>query len=373
MEKYDVAVIGGGIAGSVAARFSAEHGFRTLLIERSKTPRNKSCSGIQFVYLEKLVGAKIPREKLCRNELCKVEIITPSGKTLRGQMKMLNFWRSTFDSWLNSVAIKAGADFRDEARLLDFEEDGTGLSLRIQTKEGIWQVCTRYLIAADGLYSRIRKKLRPNDFQKRAHGGSLNYYCVGETSLDPNTLYMVYNREFAPLMFAWAYLKDDQWVIGTGADESPKEYASRFFDYIQKQYRFRGEIVRREGFASSLTGGVYLGEGPLLLAGDAAGLIDLYRGLGMDNAALSARHAVKAIIASEKKGHPAIEYYRKLMRGMVHKLQVNAQKQRMRYGSNEELEASLSPLNILKGGLLMILANRVNAVLPPEKVITLPL
>jgi flavin-dependent dehydrogenase len=184
---------------------------------------------------------------------------------------------------------------------------------------------------------------------------------------------MVYNREFAPLMFAWAYLKDDQWVIGTGADESPKGYASRFFDYIQKQYRFRGEIVRREGFASSLTGGVYLGEGPLLLAGDAAGLIDLYRGLGMDNAALSARHAVKAIIASEKKGHPAIEYYRKLMRGMVHKLQVNAQKQRMRYGSNEELEASLSPLNILKGGLLMILANRVNAVLPPEKVITLPL
>jgi flavin-dependent dehydrogenase len=373
MEKYDIAVIGGGIAGSVAARFSADHGFKTLFIERKKTPRNKSCSGIQFKYLEKLVGAKIPREKLCRNELYKLEIITPNGKTLTGQMKMLNFWRSTFDSWLNSLAAEAGADFRDEAQLLDFEEDGTGLTLRIQVKDGVWQVHSRYLIAADGLTSRIRKKIRPEDFQKRAHGGSLNYYCIGETSLDPNTLYMVYNRDFAPLMFAWAYLKDDQWVIGTGADESLKEYANRFFDYIRNRYGFRGEIVRREGFASPSIGGVFLGEGPLLLAGDAAGLIDLYRGLGMDNAALSARHAVKAIITSEKHGLSAIECYRKLMSGMVHKLQVNARKQRMRYSSNKDLEASLSIPSMLKGGLLMILANMVNVMLPPEKVLTLPL
>ncbi|UCF45510.1 MAG: NAD(P)-binding protein, partial [Candidatus Bathyarchaeota archaeon] len=33
MQDYDVAVVGGGIAGSVAARFSARHGFKTLLLE----------------------------------------------------------------------------------------------------------------------------------------------------------------------------------------------------------------------------------------------------------------------------------------------------------------------------------------------------
>jgi flavin-dependent dehydrogenase len=38
MEEYDVIVVGGGIAGSVAARFSAEHGFKTLLLEKYKTP-----------------------------------------------------------------------------------------------------------------------------------------------------------------------------------------------------------------------------------------------------------------------------------------------------------------------------------------------
>ncbi|MEN3016306.1 MAG: FAD-dependent oxidoreductase [Candidatus Methanosuratincola petrocarbonis] len=120
MEEYDVAVVGGGVAGSVAARFAAKNGLKTLLIEKFKTPRNKPCSGIQFGYFEKLIGERIPREKLCRNELSKVEMVTPKDKVLKGRMKMLNFWRSTFDSWLNMLAADAGADFRDNASLIDF-------------------------------------------------------------------------------------------------------------------------------------------------------------------------------------------------------------------------------------------------------------
>lgn len=373
MERYDVVVVGGGIAGSVAARFSAEHGFKTLLIEKSKTPRNKPCSGIQFTYLEKLVGVKVPPEKLCKNELCQIEIVSPSGKTLKGRMRMLNFWRSTFDSWLNGVAANSGADFQDKTRLVDWQVNGKEMALKVQSNRHIRQLCTRYLIAADGLYSQIRKKLRPSDFLKKTSEGALNYYCVGETSLDPNTLYMVHNREFSPLMFAWAYLKDDQWVIGTGADQHLREHADRFFDFIQARYGFRGEIVRREGFASPLIGGVYLGQGNLLLAGDAAGLVDLYRGLGMDNAALSARLAIKAIVASEENGRPAIECYQQLMKGIVRKLQANAERQAARYSTNESLETSLAPMNMLKDGLLMTLANVVNNILPPDRIITLPL
>ena len=50
MNTYDVTVVGGGIAGSVAAQFAARAGLKTLLIEKLKTPRNKACSGIQFPY-----------------------------------------------------------------------------------------------------------------------------------------------------------------------------------------------------------------------------------------------------------------------------------------------------------------------------------
>ncbi len=129
MEEYDVCVVGGGVAGSVAARFSAKQGFKTLLIEKYKTPRNKPCSGIQFSYFEKLVGKKIPKEKLCKNELYKVDMITPSGKTLGGKMKMLNFWRSTFDSWLNQLAIEQGAEFQDNTALVEFVKTQKGINL----------------------------------------------------------------------------------------------------------------------------------------------------------------------------------------------------------------------------------------------------
>ena len=64
METYDVVSVGGGIAGSIAARLAAENGMKSLLIEKAQTPRDKPCSGIQFGYFERLVGRKIPKDKL---------------------------------------------------------------------------------------------------------------------------------------------------------------------------------------------------------------------------------------------------------------------------------------------------------------------
>ncbi|MEM3506638.1 MAG: NAD(P)/FAD-dependent oxidoreductase [Candidatus Bathyarchaeia archaeon] len=259
MENYDLVVVGGGIAGSVAARFAAKSGFKTLLVEKYKTPRNKPCSGIQFQYFEKLIGEKIPHEKLCKNELLKVEIITPKGRVLKGKMKMLNFWRSIFDSWLNSLAANAGADFHDNTSLIDFDKTKDGVIVKIATKNMRKEVKASYLIGADGMLSSIRRKLRPQDFDKKASGTTINYYFVGEANLDPNTLYMFYKREFCPLMFAWVYLKDDKWVIGTGASENPLEYANRFFNYVKEKYRLHGEVVKKEGFSSTLKGYYWLG------------------------------------------------------------------------------------------------------------------
>jgi len=91
--------------------------------------------------------------------------------------------------------------------------------------------------------------MRPQNFDKKATGATVNYYFVGEAELDPNTLYMFYNREFCPLMFAWVYLKVDKWVIRTGANQNPLEYANRFFNYVKQKYRLCGEIVKREGLS----------------------------------------------------------------------------------------------------------------------------
>lgn len=373
MEKYDVTIVGGGIAGSVAARFSAKKGYKTLLIEKYKTPRNKPCSGIQFPYFEKLIGKKIPKEKLCKNELNKAEMITPKGKTIGGKMKMLNFWRSTFDSWLNQIAIEEGAEFQDETTLMEFKQNSKDIDVTMLQDAKTIQIKTHFLIGADGMVSGIRKKLQPESFHLKNLGMAINYYFEGEGDLDPNKLYMYYNRDFCPLMFAWVYLKDEKWVIGTGANENAVDYANRFYDHVKEKYSLKGSIVKKEGFASAQKISTFLGEGNVLLAGDAAGLIDLYRGVGMDLAALSGRLAIKAIISSEKTGKPVLQFYEKFMKKTVNKFASNEKKQAKRYASNDSLEKSLSSTNLLKDGLLMMAANQINRILPAEKVILLPI
>jgi len=82
---------------------------------------------------------------------------------------------------------------------------------------------------------------------------------------------------------------------------------------------------------------------------------------------------VKAIIASEGSGKPAIESYQGFMQGMLRKIRVSAKKQAKRYASTASLEASLAPGSMLMSGLLMMTANLANTLLPPEKIITLPL
>ncbi len=221
MKEFDVFIAGGGIAGSVAAKFAAKGGLKTLFVERYKTPRMKSCSGIQFPYLEKTIGEKIPSEKLCTNELSKVSIVRPDGKITKAPFKMLNFTRDVFDDWLNQVAIKNGAEFRDECTLIEWEIKTKNIIVTISDKDkNLEQIEVKYLIDATGLMPTVRMKMRSEDFEKKSTGATINYNFDGEGDLEPNRLYQYWNLEYNNMMFAWIYKKDDLWVIGTGYDKN---------------------------------------------------------------------------------------------------------------------------------------------------------
>lgn len=375
MKRYDVVVVGGGIAGSVAARYTSAGGLKTLLVEKHKTPRNKPCTGLQFEYFEKLIGVRIPPSRLCSNELYKMEIILPSGMVFPTRMKMLNFWRTKFDAWLNLVALSTGAEFRDETHLVDFDQKGHLTIIKVRSGTHEEWIETRYLVAADGINSTIRKKIAPKDFVEKASRGTQTCYFEGQADFDPNTCYMFYNCEFNPLAFGVVYLKDDLWMITTGADQNLKEYMERFYQHVFHKYNLKGKVVRKEGFAFQLKGGIFLGQGNLLMVGDAAGLLDMNRVLGMDNAAISGRHAASAILEAEENGLPALINYKRQMSEHVEQIENGIKKMAAtnRYRSNKELESSLMSPEYIKSGILMLAANLVNKFLPPEEIITLPL
>lgn len=378
MEDFDVVIIGGSIAGSVAGRYLAEAGMRTLIVEAAKTPREKPCSGIQFGYFEKLLGRKIPKDKLCQNQLKSLYMEYPNGKSFKVPFSMLNFTRDVFDNWLNEIAVEAGANFRDGVRCTEFERKQQSFIVKLRPKhQDIEQVKTKYLIAADGLTSSIRRKLKPQDFSQKPLAPTMNYYLrtIGDGDLDPHTLYQFWNLNYNNLMFAWAYKKNDLWVIGTGHTDNVIERCDMLLKYVKNTFRLQGDIVKREGYASTFRldapNHVFLGTNNLFFAGDAAGLVDMYRGLGMDAAALSGRLAAKAIIKSEKNKIPAIKLYEKKMRKIIIKINKNSEKQLLTYKSNDELLQALKK-SFLKMGISTLFASLLNKILPPNKIKLLP-
>lgn len=382
MKEYDVFIAGGAIAGPVAAKFCAKQNLKTLLVEKAKVPREKPCSGIQFPYFEKIIGDRIPRDRLCNNVLSKVEMHFPNGKVISSNFPMLNFMRDTFDEWLCILAQNYGAEFRDGCSFKDFDETDDGIIVHLETENGPETIKTKYVIDATGMRPVIRRKLKKGGgFQKGSTGAALNYYFTANGNLEPDKLYQFWDIEYNNMMFAWVYNKTlddgkDYWVVGTGYDKDIYMRLDSFFEHIKELYQLKNvKIVKKEGYSSSMTFSdeerIWLGEKYFLMVGDAAGLIDLTRGVGMDSAALSGRLAAKAIGLSQKNGKPVIDVYSQLMKNLVKQTRKNQQAGILSFKSNKDLQAYLDE-GMLKMGLNMFVQRFLNKLRSAEQQVMLP-
>ena len=383
MESYDVFIAGGGIGGSVAAKFAAKGGLKTLFVEKCKTPRAKPCSGIQFKYFEKILGERIPRDRLCNVQITRTRMYFPDGSSLGARFSVLNYMRKTFDHWLNRVAQENGAQFRDECEFLDFVENEKGVTATIVSRgKEPEQVKARYAVDATGLSSLpMRRKLRPQDFGEKTRGGGMNYYLDGEADLDPNTLYQFWDLRFSDAMFAWIYTKTlddgkDYWVVGTGCtSDDLLERQTLFYEYVWNKFNMKGRIVDKEEYLTTIDmkskDRVWLGKDRILMVGDAAGLMDGVRGVGQDAAALSGRLLAKAILLSDQKGTTALGVYTELMKSITKQTRQNQEREIRKFQTNEELQRHLKK-GLVSSGLKFVLQSFLNKFRSPEKQRLLP-
>jgi flavin-dependent dehydrogenase len=192
----------------------------------------------------------------------------------------------------------------------------------------------------------------------------------GEGDLDPETLYQIWNLKFNNIMFAWIYKKSDLWVVGTGYDAQIRKHQDLFLDYVKERYHFDGEIVKEEGFSSNINfsnpSRVWLGQDRILMVGDAAGLIDTTRGVGMDTAALSGQLVAKAIINADHSNKSALSLYQRYMKKPVKQTQKNQLRGINNFTTNEELQKHLEK-SMLKTGLAMFFHNFLNRFRSLEK------
>src|SRR3954468_22899965 len=161
---FDVAIVGGGPAGSSTAAFCAMAGLRTLILERKQFPRKKVCGDCVnpacWPILRRLNLADRVRS-LPHGKLEQVEFLGIGGRRLEidlpgGDEGEIAVKRSLFDELLLNRAIELGTEVVQMATV-------TALSPPDPRTEH-WKICAgdknftaRILVAADGRNSSVAR------------------------------------------------------------------------------------------------------------------------------------------------------------------------------------------------------------------------
>jgi menaquinone-9 beta-reductase len=162
MGVFDVAVVGGGPAGSVCAAFCAVAGLRTVVIEREKFPREKVCgdclnSGCWPILRQLGIEKKVRESRHARlasvafiglHDRC-IEVELPQGEEAEIAIK-----RSVFDALLLDRARQLGADIRETRTLTSLEKTNRDWELTIA--DG-FAFRAQVLVAADGRNSTVAR------------------------------------------------------------------------------------------------------------------------------------------------------------------------------------------------------------------------
>lgn len=274
---FDYIVVGASVAGNVFCQ-NIKGNKMVLMIDKAEYGRYKSCSGIQFRYVDKLLSRKIPDHVLCTNQIDHVEFFV-NGRRFRGKYPLLNFHRDRFDKFLTDETSKLNnIEIHHNEFFKTYERDNE--TIVVETDKNVYRC--KFLIDASGLRSPIRK------IDGKDHGGTLNsYYSVESSDLDKNTCYQFYDDR-SDAMFSWVYFKDDLLCIGNGMKNMDFASNARSFrDDVLTRFNVKGKLVKEEGYSAPLLP-VKLRDGSVFFIGDAAGLLSLERGVGIDIAIKSA-------------------------------------------------------------------------------------
>ena len=166
-ESFDVVVVGGGPGGSAAAKRCAREGFKTLLLEKRRLPRDKVCTGmIMGPWAHDVIqwefGA-LPQGVLVSPQGLSGHMIHVPGAPSRVlEWRTPLAWRKDLDFWMNQRAADEGVEIRDGIRVTGVSQTGNQcfVAFKQEGKEPR-RLRTRFVIGADGAASAVRKSLFP--------------------------------------------------------------------------------------------------------------------------------------------------------------------------------------------------------------------
>jgi len=300
--RFDVAVVGAGPAGSIAAWTLARGGARVAIVDGSH-PREKPCGGGVTGRALALVAGALDGAPLPKVTIASARFEDPSGASVSvalphgdGSRSMIVAARAAFDAALVEAACRAGATLvREPVRDLSITADAVSLVTPAGT------ISAGGVIGADGANSLVRRRVaRP--FRREQLSIGTGYYAHGIGSDE-----IIIRFVADPPGYIWSFPRPGHLAIGicAQADEADAgQLRQACADWIRNSrvapdarleaYSWPIPSLHAQDFDAETCAG-----SRWMLAGDAAGLVDPITREGIYFALLSGIWSAEALLRSD--------------------------------------------------------------------------
>ncbi|MEM4389242.1 MAG: NAD(P)/FAD-dependent oxidoreductase [Candidatus Micrarchaeia archaeon] len=358
--EFDVIVVGGGPGGSVTAALTARKGWKVLLLDKAKFPRDKTCgdavSGKSLKVLreldvvkeiERAPHANITGVIFSNPKGTMVEIPFPKTDSTGAPYAGYCCRREVLDNILFRKAKREVAETRENFEVTDLLfEDGKVVGVRgTELKTGRQrEFRSKIVVGADGATSVVARALG-RGMQPDEHS------CVAVRAYYKNVKGLTGNIE---IHFVESLIPGYFWIfpldgglanVGVGMVTSEMKarrinLRQSMFDVIERHPAFKERFAGAR-LASELKGWTLLfgsqrrkpHAAGALLVGDAAALVDPFTGEGMGNAMSAGKLASEVIDRALNAGDVSeamlAEYDAALRRELDPELQMNYNLQRL--------------------------------------------
>lgn len=304
----EVIVVGAGPAGSSTARGLASQGVNVLLVDRDSFPRYKTCGGGIIGVTRSCVPPGMP----IRDDIHNATFTLKGGKSRTRESLtpiMSTVVREEFDTWLLEEAVEAGATFLSGVSVRSFVANDEYATLELADKT---RFTARYVVDASGTSSRIARQV----------GVDLKSIDLGlelELASDPtdDRWRSRIHLDWGPIpgSYGWVFPKGNSLTVGViGAKGEPDGLRRYLSDFVRQVGLMDAEVLKDSGHLTRCrTHRSPVGGKRVLLAGDAAGLLEPWTREGLSYATRSGAMAAEAlamVIRRRAADEVALQIYR---------------------------------------------------------------
>lgn len=291
-KQYQTIIIGAGPAGLIAGKELKD----VLILEQKKRIGKPVQCGEAISRKTLDLQGIAHNPKWISSEIYKVERIMPNGKAIGRLHQEAVGYVIDREKFEKSLAKSVRKKIKLNTEVVNLEQEGN--FWKVFTKKGkIFKA--RYIIAADGPSSVVRRKVFPESQAKIDFVPAVEYLVKVKKEFDVCALKMYFDNEKYPEGYAWIFPKSPK-LANVGIISKSNNLAKQFEEFlkqaVKKQYGACRLLQNKSGVIPVRKGNFVSYKNNVFLTGDAAALADpLFKG-GMYVAMATGKMAAQCIL-----------------------------------------------------------------------------